>query len=388
VAVSVSVYDPHVEALLVIVAELAALLGLAAIIVVIGLAATSLALIITASAGRHPRRISVRRLRQLLIVSVVAAGLSLLALQTFALRPALEWGLAKLATTHGYRVSLGDAQLSLLRGGLQLDDLEVQRGDAIAVTVSRVDLDLEWPSLLSDRTQLEHLEIRGVLGRYAPPETKPKERAPRPPRRPFDVQRLELDDLNLVIASDAEPLGHHLRVDTLEIAPLRSDHLIYDLLLASQGQLRIDGHIARIVRTTTETRWSLTELPIAMIGHRLGPPFTALREGAVDLELTLDTAGEPPHAHAQEANLSVHLELHGARLEIPKDLSVRLRLAAVALNTALRLRDRVDVDLRLPIRAEDFRDALNLADTGLQSALTRGLVDALIRSARVRNTAP
>lgn len=382
------------EALIVVVAELAAVFVTMALVVALLVAAGALAGLLSATAGRRPTRTGLRRLRQLLIAAFAIASLLLLALQTVALRPLMNWGLGRLAESHGYEVSIADAELSLLRGGLEVRELRIRKGEAIAVTVQRIDLDLEWPSLMGDRLQLQHLEIEGVLGRFAPPSSpSDPTKAGATRSRRFIADSLTVRDLDLVIASDATPVGHHLRVDRLVIAPLRSDHLIYDLILSSEGQLRLDELTIRAERAERAERaghpdgdlhWRVDGIPSAMIRHRLGPAFAGLRSGTLDLDLGAPRtrSGEP----SDETTLTLAVILHGTRVDPPADSSARQRLAAGALNLALRARDPLEIELRLPIRAQDFQDALSLADAGLESAVTRSLIDAVIRSARVRTS--
>lgn len=376
------------EALIVVVAELAAVFVTMAPVVVVLIAAGALAGLLSATAGRRPTRIGLRRLRQLLIAAFAIASLLLIALQTVALRPLMNWGLGRLAESHGYEVSVADADLSLLRGGLEVRGLRIRKGESIAVTVQRIDLDLEWPSLFSDRLQLQHLEIDGVLGRFAPPSSPsdPANSGSRRSRR-FVTDSLTLRDLDLVIASDATPLGHHLRVESLAIAPLRSDHLLYDLILSSEGLVRLDEltiRAERARRADGDLHWRVAGIPSAMIRHRLGPAFAGLRSGTLDLDLRAPRArsGEP----SDETTLTLAVLLHGTVIDPPAGSSARQRLAAGALNLALRARDPLEIELRLPIRAQEFQDALSLADAGLESAVTRSLIDAVIRSARVRTS--
>jgi len=374
------------EALIVVVAELATVFVTTALVVAALAATGALAGLLSATAGRRPTRKGVRRLRQLLLVAFVIASLLLLALQTVALPPLLHWGLGNLAGSHGYEVSIADAELSLLRGGLEVRELRIRKGEAIAVTVQRIDLDLEWPSLLGDRLHLQHLEIDGVLGRFAPTSASTPPKTPAKRSRRFIADSLTLRDLDLVIASDADPLGHHLRIDSLAIAPLRSDHLLYDLILSSEGLLRLDELTIRADRAADKLHWRVAGIPSAMIRHRLGPAFAGLRSGNLDLDLRAPQT--PAEAPSDETTLTLGIHLHGTRIDSPAGSTARQRLAAEALNLAHRARDPLEIELRLPIRAQDFQNALSLADAGLESAVTRSLVDAVIRSARVRTGEP
>ncbi len=379
------------EALIVVVAELAAVFVIAALVVAVLVSAGALAGLLTATLGRRPARQGIGRLRRLLILAFAIAALLLLALQTVALRPLLNWGLGGLAASRGYAVSVADAELSLLRGGLVVRGLRLTKGEGVALRVRRIELDLEWPSLLSDRLELQHLEVEGVLGRFAPThaeaaaERRTRASAAQRQRR-FVADTLALRDLDLVVASDADPLGHHLRIERLEVAPLRSDHLLYDLILRSQGLLKLDDLTIRADHATDEIRWRVVGIPSTLVSHRLGPAFAGLREGTLDVDL--GAPWTPEAGAADETSLTLGLSLHGTRLDPPADPTARQRLAATALNLALRARDPLEIELRLPIRAQDFVGALTLADAGLERAVTRSLVDAVIRSARVRVGSP
>jgi hypothetical protein len=376
-----------VEALLVVVAEVAAVLVLAGSLVAAASLLGATVGLITALAGlRLPTQPRLRRLRGGLALALVLAAGSLVALQTVALRPALGWLLAGLGEARGYTVEIGAADLALLRGGLALGDLRVRKGDGVDLRVDHLELDLDWSSIVSARLKLQDLEIRGVLGRYA--DTTDAE--PRPPsrRRPFAAARVAVDDVDVVIASAVDPLGHHLRIDTFEVAPLRSDHPLYDLLLASRGRLWVDDLFVEIDRDATRTRWSVAGVPAAAISHRLGGPLTWLSAGALDLELELRTTTTPTSQGPRDADLRLRLRLRDARVSPPKELPLAKRLAVKGLDLALRAAEPLTLELDLPLRADDFAGALTLADAGLESALTRALADAVIRRARLREDAP
>lgn len=373
-----------VEALLVVVAEVAVVLVIAGCLVAGASLLGAAVGLITALAGlRLPTQPRLRRVRRVLAIALAVAVTAVVALQTFALRPALAWVLGGLGESRGYVVEVGGAEVELLRGGLSLRDLHVRRGAGVDFRVASLDLDLDWSSLLSDRLELQDLEIRGVLGRYA--ATAPAEPAPaRPPRRAFASARVAVDDVDLVLASAVDPLGHHLRIDSLEVAPLRSDHPLYDLLLASRGRLWVDDLFVEIRRDATRTRWTVAGLPVTAIRRHLGEPLAWLSAGALDVELELWTEATVTAEHLDDADVHVHLRLREPRLSPPKDLSLRGRVALKALDLALRAADPLALDLRLPLRADDFAGALTLADAGLESALARAVTEALIRRARLR----
>lgn len=375
------------EALLVVVAEVAAVLVLAGSLVAAASLLGAAVGLITALAGlRLPTQPRLRRLRGALALALVVAATAVVALQTVALRPALGWLLAGLGEARGYTIEIGAADLSLLRGGLTLGDLRVRKGDGVDLHVDHLELDLDWSSIVGARLELQDLELRGVLGRYAPTSAA----QPRPPsrRRPFTAARVAVDDVNVVIASAVDPLGHHLRIDTFEVAPLRSSHPLYDLLLASRGRLWVDDLFVEIDRDATRTRWSVAGIPAAAIGHRLGSPLAWLSAGALDLDLELRTAPTPTSQAPSDADLNLRLRLRDARVSPPKELPLAKRLAVKGLDLALQAAEPLPLDVQLPLRADDFTGALTLADAGLESALTRALADAVIRRARLRETAP
>ncbi|MCA9662348.1 MAG: hypothetical protein KC486_28670 [Myxococcales bacterium] len=176
------------EALLVVVAEVAAVQVLAGgLVAAASLLGAAVGLITALTGLRLPTQPRLRRLRRALALALVVAATAVVALQTVALRPTLGWLLAGLGEARGYTVEIGAAELSLLRGGLALGDLRVRKGDGVDLHVDHLELDLDWSSIAGARLELQDLEVRGVLGRYAPAadaERRPPSRRRRPQRPP------------------------------------------------------------------------------------------------------------------------------------------------------------------------------------------------------------
>ena len=364
------------EVLLVVIAGLAAIFARAALLFGLCIGTTTAALVVR-SAGR-PARPLTRRLWQALATAAVFSALALAALRSFALTKALSKDLDGPLAQLGYDLQIGDAELSLLSGTLSLHKLRLRSTDGVGLTITRVVIDVDWSSILREQLQLKELQIEGVVGRFAP---KPGERDATPPRaRNFIAQHMVLSDTELVIAGQNDPLGHHLRIDRIEVQPLRSDYLLYDLLVASEGLLRVDDRIVRIDR---DGIWSATGVPITAVKTRLGPPFSALRSGTVDI--TLDPGRDRTGKTAAKTTFNLRLRLYDADLGNPQEFVASERAAATALQRALEARDSIALEVHLPIRAALLQNTLHLTGSKLEAAASRALVNALIRSARTHS---
>ncbi len=359
------------EALLAVIAGLAAIFAKAALLIALCIGTTIAALAIR-SAGR-PTRALPRHLWQALCTAAVLSALALFALRSFALTRALAWGLDTQLALHGYDLRLGDAELSLLRGTLTVHRLELQSADGVGLTIDRLDIDVDLSSILSEQFEFKELRIEGVVGRFAP---RPRKLGPANTSPNFIARRMVLSEIELVIASQNEPLGHHLRIDRIEVLPLRSDYVLYDLLVASQGLLRVDDRLVRIDR---DGIWSATGVPLETLSARLGPPFSALRGGTVDIALD---PGRGPASTGEQTTLDLRLHLYDAEFSGPRESRASEQAATKALRRALQTSDSIVLEVHLPIRAALLHNTLRLAGSKLEAAATRALVDALIRSTR------
>ena len=364
------------EALLAIIAGLSAIFAKAALLVTLFIGTTVSALAIR-SAGR-PTGSRSRRLWQLLCTASVLSALALISLRSSALPRVLSWELDKQLALRNYDVQLGDAELSLLAGKLSVQRLDLRGAEGVGLTIERVELDVDWSSILSEPIEFKELQIEGVVGRFAPLPNKLDPSNSSSDTSNFVAHRMLLSEVELVIAGQSEPLGHHLRVDWIETRPLRSDYLLYDLLVASQGLVRVDDRVVRIDR---DGIWSATGVPLATLRARLGPPFSYLDSGTVDI--TLDP-GRGAATLDEGTTLGLQLRLYDATFGEQKERSASEQAAARALDRALESGDSIALNVHLPIRAALLQNTLQLAGSKLESAASRALIDALIRSTRVR----
>lgn len=155
-----------------------------------------------------------------------------------------------------------------------------------------------------------------------------------------------LSDTEIVIADQNMPLGHHLRVDWIEVQPLRSDYLLYDLLIASEGLMRIDDRVVRIDRNGI---WSATGVPITAVKTHQGPPFSVLRSGTIDS--ALDSERGQARKTGEQTTLNLRLRVSHTDLDGQRE-SVASEQAATAMQRALEAGDSIALEVHLPIRAE------------------------------------
>ena len=344
------------EPLVVLAAELlaAALIAGALVLVAAAALAAALALRPRASAAAQLRR---RLARAFAALFALALALLLL-LPTLLLGPALRRVLADAAARTGYAVTFARADASLLRGALTLEGVVVDRPGVTHLDLERAHLDLSWPSLLAPRVTVEALEIAGLRGYYSPPERTGG--PPRPRGRPFTVERLRLHGATLALpaAAGAATSGHRLVIDDLEVAPLRSDHAIEDLVFAAQGRLHLDALALTITRGDDASLWEVGDLPLADL-HPYLPEAARALGGRLDLRVTAE----------RFAGLRLLVRLRLRDLHAPG--------ARPWVDRALALAPPLELTHELRVDAERLTGALALADTDLLQRLLGALARAL-----------
>ncbi|MCA9713989.1 MAG: hypothetical protein KC468_04755, partial [Myxococcales bacterium] len=364
------------ELLLALVLTIALLLIAGALLGVSGLLSAWMWSARRRAGGPPPKRAWALRLGRAALLSLGGVILALVLLQTVLLAPVIRHLAARLEARAGLQLRVATVDAALLRGRVTLGGLELARArpgqPAVELRVDQVTLDVDLLSLLGDGPRvLERVHILGLKGQITTPAG---ERPPEPtrPRARLLIRALTVEDLALTLR-DAGARERALTLTRLRVAPLRGDHLIYDILMHAEGSGALGPVALSITRDADETRWAFGGLEL-----------DALRPGF--RELTMDLSGGTIEAAvvAREApapELELGLALRGLRVTAAGDATRRRKIAAALLSTALRARDPLHVSFTVALDPARFEGAMTLAETGLRDDVALGLARALTRLA-------
>lgn len=349
-----------VDSLLRVVAELMAvplLIAAALLFEVLGVGLIGVGQLATLRRDRQVTRL-LRWWRRFVWTLTGVLGLvlaSLVFVDLFLFEPGLRVLLEQVERSSGVDLGFTRARGSLFTGAVELEGVTVRHagGADIDLTIAHLAIDVDMlRGFVGAAVPVTELRMRGVRGDIA-------RRSPGGglPGRAFTIERVVVEDLQLGFEDLA---GAPLRVlpiavDHLEIAPLRSEYPLVDLVCHSRARGRARGY-----RVTAEPgSWQVRDIPLSpQGGGKLGAAGRWFRGGAVDLDLTC------PDDQADPLVLRIDMALHGFQVAPPGDTGRRLVAAKIA--SALgRLGPRVELDFSLEIGRERLRGVATAAELDL-----------------------
>ncbi len=206
--------------------------------------------------------------------------------------------LRMILTTAGDRaemsISYEESSGSLLSGRVALSGLALQRqsedGLAFDLRVKRIEADVDLFSLFGSEPRIQFAAVDGVSGVVTPPEARDAHveapARPKPARRPFRADRVEVADV-LVSVQPRNSEPYDLEIRAGDVAPFRSQLAMFDLLFRSNLEASVAGqplYVATrdISEQGRETIWSFEEVEVDRLKLILPKaPLTWLSDGTV-----------------------------------------------------------------------------------------------------------
>ncbi len=373
------------ELLVAVLAELLLALVLSSALLVAGGLLLGVFGLLAAVAGRRregaPARPWLRRSRGAALALLLSVMVALALLQTVLLAPVLRQLCARLQDRSGLELRFQSVDASVLRGRMKLREIELTRRDsagaeAVALRVAELDLDLDLLSLLpgvsSGPRALERVIITGLKGQITQPAgggdtNKPTPDKAKADRPSFVIRSLELQDASLELRTTAG--ARTLAVPTVTVRPLRSDHLIYDLLFHADGEGSLGLIAFQVERAADETRWTLRDLPMQRVRERFSELAIGLSGGTVDVSLAARERPTP--------QLEFGVALRGLQVRAQENAGRGTRAAAALVSLAMRTRETQQLSFTVDIDPTRYEQASTLAETGLRDDIIVGFKNAL-----------
>lgn len=350
------------EALLLVVAELMAiplLVAAALLFEVAGLALIGLGSLLVGRRARPSALVRWWRRGVWTLTGVLGFLLAALVFVDLALyEPGLRLLLDQVERSSGVDLCFERARGNIFTGEVHLEGVTIRHHDAgadVDLSIERLDIDIAMLRLFEPRVPITGLQLRGVRGTLVRGGGRAEQRR----GRGFVIEQLIVDDLAVDFEDRAAAPIRLLpvAVDHLEIAPLRSDAALVDLLChtSARGRARGNTFVAR------PGAWRVDDIPLGLQDSaRLGTMGKWLRGGQLDVGLAcLDDRADP-------LALGVDVGLSGFQVAPPEGTGRRALAQKIAAAVA-RVGPRVELHLRLEID----RDRL----VGVSSASEIGLMD-------------
>jgi hypothetical protein len=350
-----------VEALLLVVAELMAiplLVAAALLFEVAGLAVIGLGALLVGRRARPTALVRWWRRGVWTLTGVLGFLLAALVFVDLALyEPGLRLLLGQVERSSGVDLYFERARGNIFTGEVHLEGVTIRHhgaGADVDLSIERLDIDIAMLRLFEPRVPITGLELHGVRGALVREGGRAAERRR---GRGFVIEQLIVDDLAVDFEDRAVAPIRLLpvAVDHLEIAPLRSDAALVDLLChtSARGRARGNTFVAR------PGAWSVDHIPLGLQDSaRLGTMGKWLRGGQLDVDLTCLDAGADPLA------LGVDVGLSGFQVAPPEGTG-RRALAQKIAAAVTRVGPRVELHLRLEIDRGRLVGVASASEIGL-----------------------
>ncbi|MCY1008082.1 hypothetical protein OV079_21490 [Nannocystis pusilla] len=349
------------EALLIVVAELMAvplLVAAALLFELVGAALLGAGYLVLWRSRQRPTRL-LRWWRRAVWTLTGVLGLVLTTLVFVDLvlyEPGLRLLLDQVERTSGVDVCFERARGNIFTGHVHLEGVTIRHrnGADLALSIGRLDIDIAMLRLLEREVPITELQLHGVRGGIV------RNRAlgvGQPGGRGFVIERLVVDDLaiefeDLAAAPTTRVLP--LALEHLEIAPLRSEYALVDVLCHTRARGRARGNAF----LAEPGSWTVRDVPLAPQGAvGLGAVGRWLRDGSLDIGVTcVEPDGDP-------LRLRVDLDLAGFRVSPPAgDRRTAIQRIAAAFS---HLGARLQLQFELELERSRLRGVATAAQVGL-----------------------
>ncbi len=385
------------EALLLLLGELAAALLLPTILAIfeglVFLVAATIELI-----GWRRRRRATRRgeaappprvpgwartaLRVALVVALI--GVVVVAvLDAFFFEPVARSVITRVAGRAGIGIEVGSVDGSLWTLRASMRDVRALRNghpqSDFVLSADRVEVDVRALALLWLQVRIESITAHGVSGLFVRTGVADRTR----PRRAFAVDRLEATAVDVRVDDQTRerPVTARVELDRFVAEPFRSRTALFDVLFRADVDGRIDGRrlsIARRSDALAASRWFVDALPIALVAPYLPGPLGWLDGGTA----TIDVAGGTADGAALE--LRADAVFRDVSITVPADLSLTKRVLAKPVVAYIERRAR---DLPLSFAMHLDRDVVEVSASpeaaGLVAAFGAGLKAAVAAESKI-----
>lgn len=222
-----------------------------------------------------------RRTMWMLSMVLSAGLLGLLCIDLFFFESCVRFAVHRIEQRSDITIDFREAHGSLLFGRVELDAAHIKIRDRLDVTVDEAELDVSMLGFLrfGEEVPIDLVRVKGLRGTVSYQKSSSKA------SRPFRIERLELEDLDLRIE---DPRLHVLQVPVrflppLVVSPLRSNELMWDMLCHSTSSVEVFG-----VKLIADNGWGIKGISPNLLTSQLHlPSLPAV--AAADVLLTCPT---------------------------------------------------------------------------------------------------
>lgn len=384
------------DALFIVVAELLIIpLILWALIVLeltLGVAASVFAIVIGRRSISDAVSYSWRAIRRRLIWSLIFLSGGLLLADVVFFDVIVQLALGSADEREDLDVSCVRAEGSFILGRIELHELTLEgvRGGSddpsarYGLFVDELVIDVDTAKLLAAAFAVEELTLEGVRGsfdRLRASERKPERDEADGPAREFTVERIHFGDMSLALRDHTGESPRELEValTELDIGPVASDSVAFDLLYRSRGRGSVAGHeflLTSIERDgAPQTTLEVRDVPLDALADPIEQAADVRASGSADL-IVIDRYIEGPVE--PQVQIAVDVRLRELELEASADASMgTLMMLSMAKRQLSRFGDELPLQFEVHVLRSELAGARSLVESGVFERVSDAIVEAL-----------
>ena len=326
------------------------------------------------------RRLSITVTTLFIITLVLALVINFFLFETTA-RIVLD----QVKTRTGIEVTFDSAKGNIFTGTVEMTGVKLKRekhqNSLFDLQVEEMSLDMDMTALITFKAVMEELKVTGLKGTFQRVGKVKRMK----PRKSFVIETFIMEDIDVQFSDTTrgeKPITASVKVKKIQSAPFRSQMSIFDLLFNStcNGTLEETSSFAVEKRESPEdreSRWTLNDLPLALLGEYVGGPLKLISEGSIFIEVKNRWhTGEKPGI-----KMDWHLVIRDIKAQVPDEYpntGIKRRMAdgvVEYINDHLR---GFSFRFSLDIKEETFKNLVSFEGTGFQEALRKQLTAKLV----------
>jgi hypothetical protein len=384
------------DALFIVVAELLIIpLILWALIVLeltLGVAASVFAIVVGRRSLSEAMSYSWRTIRRRLMWSLIFLSAGLLLADLVFFDAIVNLALGSADDREDLDVSCVHAEGSFILGRIELHELTLEgvRGGSddptarYGVFIDELVIDVDTAKLFAAAFAVEELTLEGVRGSFDRLRAGERERErddEAEPAREFTVERIHFGDMVIALRDHTGESVRELEVALaeLDIGPVASDSVAFDLLYRSRGRGSIAGHEFLLTSIEAEgapqTTLEVRNLPLAALAEPLEQAAGVRASGSADL-IVVDRYVEGPTEPSVEIEVAVRLR--ELELEAGANASMGTRMMLqMAKRELSKFGEEFPLEFQISVLRSELAGARSFAESGVFERVTDAIVDAL-----------
>jgi len=374
------------EALIVFISEFILVLVIAGIVFLIS--GLLMLLLGGVHLGVKAKKKKVSWLRRLSITVTILFVISLvlaLVINFFLFETTARIVLDQVENRTGIQVAFDSAKGNIFTGTVQMTGVKLKRenhqNSLFDLQVDEMSLDMDMTALIAFKAVIEELKVTGLRGTFQ--RVGKVERLK--PRKSFVIEKFIMEDLDVQFSDTTrgeKPVTAVVKVDKMQSVPFRSQLSIYDILFNSTAKGTLEETSSFTIEKKespkdNKSRWTLSELPLALIGEYVGGPLKLISGGSVFIEVQNQRhTGEKPGI-----KMDWHLVIRDVKAQVPgeyPDTGIKRRMAERVVEYINDHSREFSFRFSLDIKEETFKDLVSFEGTGFQEALRKRLTAKLV----------